>query len=245
MSNSKVVSIGVLLAMLLVFCGGVCAEEATEVVVVTGGHAYDRRPFEAMFKSFEELDCTFVALKDDSEIFEDISNWSYDVIVLYNMSQQISEKRRQHFLKLMDDGVGLVVLHHAIAAFSDWPEYRKIIGAKYWLADTVEDGIEYKKCTWEEGVDMPFHVEDAAHPIMAGIADFTLHDETYKGYTLQPDNHLLLSCNLPTSQKEVAWTRTYSNAKVCLIQPGHGPEAHSDENYRQMVRQAITWVTPE
>ena len=184
-------------------------------------------------------------MQDHSEIFEDISDWQYDVLVLYNMSQKISEKRQQNFLKLLDDGVGLVVLHHAIAAFSDWREYRKIIGAKYWLEDTVEDGVEYKKCTWKEGVDMPLHVEDATHPIMAGITDFTIHDEVYKGYDLQPDNHLLLSCGLSNSQKEIAWTRAYGHAKVCLIQPGHGPEAHGDENYRRMVRQAIAWVAPD
>ena len=80
---------------------------------------------------------------------------------------------------------------------------------------------------------------------MAGIADFTIHDEVYKGYDLQPDNHLLLSCGLPNSQKEIAWTRTYGNAKVCLIQPGHGAEAHGDKNYRQLVHQAIAWVVPE
>lgn len=231
-----------IVAVIVVFSVAVGADEKLNVLVVTGGHGYEQEPFEAMFNSFGGLNCTFVALQDHSEIFEDISDWQYDVLVLYNMSQKISEKRQQNFLKLLDDGVGLVVLHHAIAAFSDWREYRKIIGAKYWLEDTVEDGVEHKKCTWKEGVDMPLHVEDATHPIMAGIADFTIHDEVYKGYDLQPDNHLLLSCGLSNSQKEIAWTRTYGNAKVCLIQPGHGPEAHGDENYRRMVRQAIAWV---
>jgi type 1 glutamine amidotransferase len=245
MNNVNAVLVWVVLAMVIVFSGAAVAEENMNVLVVTGGHGYEQEPFEAMFKSFDGLNCTFVALKDHSEIFEDISDWRYDVLVLYNMSQKISEKRQQNFLKLLDDGVGLVVLHHAIAAFSDWREYRKIIGAKYWLEDTVEDGVEHKKCTWKEGVDMLLHVEDSTHPIMADITDFTIHDEVYKGYDLQPDNHLLLSCGLPNSQKEVGWTRTYGKAKVCLIQPGHGPEAHGNENYRRLVRQAIAWVAPE
>ena len=124
-----------IVAVIVVFSVAVGADEKLNVLVVTGGHGYEQEPFEAMFNSFGGLNCTFVALQDHSEIFEDISDWQYDVLVLYNMSQKISEKRQQNFLKLLDDGVGLVVLHHAIAAFSDWREYRKIIGAKYWLED--------------------------------------------------------------------------------------------------------------
>ena len=245
MNNRYAILLCVAVTLISLWVPGAFAAEKMNVVVVTGGHGFEAQPFEAMFNSFDGMTCTYVALEDHSEIFEDITNWHYDVIVLYNMSQKISEERQQHFLQLLDKGVGLVVLHHAIAAFKDWPEYRKIIGAKYWLDDTVEDGVKHLKCQWEEGVDMPLHVEDAAHPIMAGMEDFVIHDETYKGYDLQPDNHLLLSCNLPGSQKEVAWTRTYSNAKVCLIQPGHGPEAHADKHYRRIVRQAIEWVAPE
>jgi len=216
-----------------------------KVVVVTGGHGFEQKPFEDMFGSLHDLDCTFVALKDESEIFDDISKWPYKVIVLYNMSQAISEKRQKNFVALLGQGVGLVVLHHAIAAFSDWPEYRKIIGAKYWLKDTVEGGVKHPQCQWKEGVDMKLHIEDASHPIMMGIQDFVIHDETYKGYDLEPDNHIILSCDESGSQKEVAWTRMYGKARVCFIQPGHGAETHADNNYRRMLRQAIAWVSEE
>ena len=66
----------------------------------------------------------------------------------------------------------LVVLHHAIAAFSDWREYRKIAGAKYWLEDTVEDGVTHKKCTWKEGVDMPLHVGGCGPSCYGGNSGF-------------------------------------------------------------------------
>lgn len=242
MNKSSAITLCAIVALAIVWSSGAFAAERMKVVVVTGGHGFDEKPFKDMFESYQNLDCTFVDLKEESEIFEDISNWPYKVIVLYNMSQGISEKRRQNFIKLLDQGVGLVALHHSIAAFADWPEYRKIIGAKYWLKDTVEDGVKHPQCQWKEGVDMKMHVEDAAHPIMAGIKDFVIHDETYKGYNLEPDNHVILSCDEPGSQKEVAWTRTYRKAKVCLIQPGHGAATYAGQNYRQVVLQAIEWV---
>ncbi len=240
---TRVLVLGCVVALSpIVWSGVVIAEVALPVVVVTGGHGYEKEPFEAMFKSFEGLESVFVELEHQSEIFEDISDWPYKAVVLYNMTRDISEKRQENLIKLLEQGVGVVVLHHAIAAFPDWPEYRKIAGAKYWLEDTVENGVTHPKSQWEEGVDMRLHVEDISHPIMAGVTDFTLHDETYKGYDLEPDNHLILSCSEPGSQKEVAWTRTYRNAKICFIQPGHGSGAYNNENFRRMLRQAIQWV---
>ena len=218
------------------------AEETTKVLIVTGGHGYDEAAFEGMFRSYPSLACTFVALQDDSEVFEDISDWPYDAIVLYNMTQNISEKRRENFILLLEQGVGVVVMHHAMAAFTGWPEYRKISGVTYWLEDREEEGVLYPRTQWKIGVDMPLHVEDPNHPVMEGVQDFTVHDETYKGYRLEPGNHLLLSCSEARSQQEVAWTRTYANARVCTIQPGHGPSVFEDANYRRMVMQAIEWV---
>lgn len=240
--SSFVVLLPVFCASLLLCAGAAVAAEKLEVLVVVGGHGYEEKAFQEMFDSFGHLNCTRVELSDESEIFEDISTWSHPVIVLYNMTQKISEKRRQNFLSLLDKGVGLVVLHHAMANYPDWPEYRKIIGAKYWLEDTAEKGVTHVKSQWKEGVDMPLHVEDSTHPILAGVQDFVLHDETYKGYDLEPDNHLLLSCSAPTSQREVAWTRTYGKAKVCCIQPGHGAAAYGHAHYRRMVAQAIKWA---
>jgi len=221
------------------------AEKRLRVLVVTGGHSFDQAPFEGMFKEEASLECVFLALQDESEVFEDISNWSYDVLVLYNMTQEIPAQRRRHFLDLLEQGLGLVVLHHGMAAFNEWPEYRKIIGAAYRLTDTEEEGVLYRKTQWKIGVEMPMHVEDPSHPIIAGVQDFAILDETYKGYDLEPDNQLLLSCGEPRSQHEVAWARRYGNAKVCTIQPGHGPTVFSDENYRRMVIQALRWVAPE
>ena len=82
-----------------------------KVAVLTGGHDFERKPFFEMFDSFKDVKWTEVQLKDHSEIFEDISNWDYDVIVLYNMTQNISPKRQDNFARLMQErGVGLVGL---------------------------------------------------------------------------------------------------------------------------------------
>ncbi len=218
------------------------AESPVKALVITGGHGFEAEPFDTMLKALPGVQSTHVDIQDDGKIFEDAPNWSYDVIVLYNMGQQISDKSKKNFLALLDKGVGLVVMHHAIAAFNEWPEYWKIIGTHYYLKNFMEKGKEHAQSTWKEGVDYTLTPADKDHPIMKGVAQFTVHDETYAGFTTEPDNHVVLNASGPTTQPDYAWCRTYKNANVFYIMPGHGPTIFANENYRKVVDQAILWA---
>lgn len=212
------------------------------IAVVTGGHDFDEVPFLELFKSLDGVDFVHLPQKDDSEFLENIENWPYDVIVLYNMSRNISETRRENLLKLLDKGVGLVVLHHAIANYPDWPEYKEIIGAAYFLEDSEYKGAKRPRSEYTHDAEMPIHVENTTHPVTQGVSDFTVTDETYRKWLYLPGSELLLSTTHLESNREIAWVRQARNARVCFIQLGHGPQAFGDENYRRLVRQAITWT---
>ena len=237
-----------ILTAVLLLCS--CAKEAAniydqsfpvKVAVITGGHDFDGDEFFRIFDSFRNIEYVHLPQKDDSEIFEDISDWGYDVIVLYNMSQEISPKRQKNFVKLLNKGVGLIALHHSNGAFQGWPEFRKIIGVKFYLDDSVENGVSHKKSDYREGVDMPVSVENKRHPITKNLKSFTIHDETYKNCIIEPDNNVLLTTDEPSSDKSICWTRKYGNSKVVYIQPGHGLEAYNNESYRILVANAIKW----
>ena len=242
-----------LVGVLLLLIGYVCScsrfqqqpvrkqQGKIKVVVVTAGHGFKKEPFFAMFDSFSDIEYTSVHLQDDSEIFEDISNWDYDVMVLFNMTQEISPKRRQNFVKLLERGVGVVALHHSIGAFQQWPEYRKIIGGKYYLNDLVEDGIERKASKYKHDLNFTIQVKDREHPITRGMNDFTIFDETYKNQVFEQDNHVLLTTDHPTSDESLCWVRRYGRAKICYIQMGHGPDAYANDSYRRLVARAIRW----
>lgn len=228
-------------------CPGASAEEAAapakiRVAVLTGGHGYDEEPFVKLFEGHDGIECTQVRLKDHSEIFEDVADFPYDVLVFYNMTQQISDKRRENFLKLMDQGVGVVALHHCIAAYTGWPEFRKIIGGIFLLEDTEENGVVVKKSGYQHGLDVEVKVADKQHPITEGMSDFTIHDETYNKQLFEPDNHVLLTTDNPASDKPLAWVREYRKARVFYMQMGHGPHAFVDANYRLLVSRGIRWV---
>jgi len=215
---------------------------ALKVAVVTGGHAFDENAFLDLFKGHPDLVRTHIALQDDSEVFEDIGQWPYDVLVLFNMTQKISEQRRANFLKLLDQGVGVVALHHCMGAFLAWPEFRHIIGAKYYRTKGEDDGVAHEALTYQHGVDFTIHIADEDHPVTRGLSDFEVHDETYKNCWFAQDNHVLLTTDHASSDKTVAWTRTYRNARVVYMEMGHGPSIYANENYRRLVAQSIRWV---
>ncbi|MHC4352288.1 MAG: family 16 glycoside hydrolase [Planctomycetota bacterium] len=216
--------------------------EKLKVVVITGGHGFEHDPFFEMFDAMKTIDNVEAVQKDHSELFEDISGWDYDVIVFYNMTQKISPKRRKNFVRLLGRGVGVVALHHTMGAYQEWPEFKKIIGTKYYLQDAVEDGVTHGKGSFKHDVDIRVHVANRNHPITRGIRDFTIHDETYKNCWFDEKNQVLLTTDHPTSDETIGWVRRFRKAKVCTIQLGHDSKAYADSNYSRLVERAILWT---
>jgi len=249
--NGKTTLVGILLASIALICSChwfaerlSCTHERKgkiKVVVVTGGHEFEQKPFLSLFEGYGDIEYVEVRQEDESEIFEDISEWDYDVMVLFNMTQGISEKRQKNFIKLLERGVGVLAMHHSIGSFQQWPEYRRIIGAKYYLTATVENGVEYEPGSYEHDVDFEVHIKDTAHAVTQGLRDFLIHDETYKNCVFEADNRVLLTASHPTSDEPLCWVRSYGKAKVCYIQIGHGPSVYANPSYRRLVVQAIRW----
>ncbi len=240
----------VVVAMVAVFgmwSAQVSAQEkglrSLQVVVVTGGHDYDKKAFPDLFKGHEGVQFAYFEQKT-GELFEDISAWKYDVIVLYNMNKQISPKQQENFLKLLNKGVGVVALHHCIAAWPQWTQWSRIIGGRYFEQPGKFAGKDYPGSTYLHDVKVKVKVEAVNHPITAGVKDFELMDETYRGQWVDPDATLLLSTTEKTSDTQLAWAKTSAKARVVYIQLGHGPQAFQDANYKKLLNNAIRWTAP-
>jgi type 1 glutamine amidotransferase len=234
----KCFSPATILALSILFAGVVWAEDAPkkagptkkiQVLVLVGGHGFPEKPFHQLFNSFPDMKCTFVEEKVGGEAFDNIDHWPYDAIVLYNHNKNPSEKRRQNFLKLMDRGVGLVVLHHGLHAYRDWPEFQKMTGLTSFVSQAKDD------------VAFTIHVEDPQHPIVKGLRDFTVKEETYKGHRIDPRMHVLLTTREPTNYRALAWVHTYRNAPVCCLQLGHGESIYGQKEFRTILGNAIRW----
>lgn len=212
------------------------------VLVITGGHDFEREPFFKLFQDNPDISYRAVEHPNAQALFKPEAAKGYDVLVLYDMHQEISEEAKADFLARLQEGKGLVVLHHAIADYQQWPEYARVIGARYYLEKTVVDGVEKARSTYQHGVHFTIHVADPNHPVTQGVKDFEIHDETYNLFDVAGDCHILLTTDEPQSNKVIGWTRAYGKARVVYLQSGHDHFAYENPNYRQILRQAIRWT---
>ena len=221
------------------------AEESSSnirVLIISGGHAFEHDQFFKLFQDNAEI--TFKAAEHPNALalLRPESAKQFDVLVTYDYWQDISEEAKTDFLDWLKQGKGLLVLHHAIASYQEWPEYRKIIGARYYLKKMVVDGVEKPRSAFKHGVHFRIHVADPDHPVTRGVKDFDMHDEVYKWFDVAPESHPLLTTDEPESNKVIGWSKTYESARVVYLQSGHDHFAYENPNYQQLVKQAIRWV---
>jgi type 1 glutamine amidotransferase len=219
------------------------AADKLKVLVITGGHGFEKAPF---FKVFEDNpDITFTHAehsKTNAGAYDRDDLLTYDVVVLYDMPKEITEAQKKNFLSLFKKGVGLVVLHHALVSYPNWPEYEKIIGGHYDEPNPKKPGTVTESAGYQHDVDVPVVIVATNHPVTAGLKDFTINDEIYWGFRTRPDVTPLITTTHPKSGKPLGWTLTERKSRVVYLQLGHGPSAHNDPNYRKLVAQSIQWV---
>ena len=217
-------------------------EGKIRVLVVTGGHDFEKEPFFKLFKDNADITCQAVEHPKAYALLTADAAKQWDVMVCYDMHQGITDAAKADFVARLKEGKGLVVLHHAIADYQAWPEYTTIIGAHYYLAATNINGVAKLRSAYKHGVDFKIHVADTQHPVTLGVKDFDIHDETYKWFDVAPECHPLLTTDEPESNKIIAWAKTYEGARVVYMQCGHDHFAYENPNYQQILKQAIRWT---
>ena len=213
-----------------------------KVLLITGGHGFEQGPFFKVFNDNPAITVTAAEhAKTSATAYEREDLLKHDVVVLYDMPMVITEKQKAAFLSLFEHGIGVVVLHHALVSFQDWPEYEQIIGGRYPKPPNgqpqVTDAVGYQH---DEQVPVTIVAKD--HPITAGLSDFTIHDEIYWGFRVGKDVTPLLSTTHAKSGKPLAWTRQQGKSRLVYLQLGHDHKAWENPNYPELVARSIRWV---
>jgi type 1 glutamine amidotransferase len=204
--------------------------QGPRLLVVTGGH-----PHEPSFYSvFEGYDWNH-EFRLDNAFKRDVRK-QYDVLVLYNMEQEMAEGARRNLQAFVESGKGVVVLHHAICSFNDWDWYRDLVGARYQIKG--REGV--KASSYTHDIDLTV-VPAVKHPVLARIPEFHIMDEGYKDKWVSPDIQPLLTTVHEKSDRDVAWISPYTKARVAVLQLGHDHMAYENPFYRALLRNAISW----
>jgi type 1 glutamine amidotransferase len=213
------------------------------IVVITGGHDYKAEQFNQMLASLgENITYKVAELPGAYSLFLPENRNKYDVLVLYHMWQEITPEQAKTFADLIWEGKPLVVLHHSICAYDDWPEYFNIIGGKYFHKPTTINGKEYPVCSYIHDLHFKVKIVNSKHPVTKGVKDFEIFDETYKGFYVEEGVTPLLMTDEPSSTPIIGWAKKYGKARVVTLQSGHDVPTFENPNYRKLLKQSIEWV---
>lgn len=241
--KTKLYAIFIFIVFVVVCSSGIPPRKPIRILVVTGGHDYNIEKFNVMLGSLgkniqyqvEELPGAYVMFLPENRD-------KYDVLVFYHMWQEITKEQENTLADCISKGKPLVVLHHSICAYDDWPEYTSIIGGKYFHKPTIINGVEYPVSSYIHDLHFNIKIVDPNNPVTKGLSDFKIFDETYKGCYVSKDVTQLLTTDEPTSTPVIGWTKTYGRARIVTLQSGHDVPTFENPDFIKLLKQAIEWV---
>ena len=218
-------------------------KEPIRILVITGGHDYPKEQFNQMLAALgDNITYRTAELPAAYDMFLPQNRSKYDVLVFYHMWQEITDEQARNFSECIRDGKPLVVLHHSICAYDNWPEYFNIIGGKYFHKPTIINGKEYQACSYIHDVHFKVKIVDKSNPVTKGVKDFDIFDETYKGFYVEEGVTPLLKTDDPSSNPVIGWSKKYGKSRIVTLQSGHDVPTFINPDFRKLLRQSIEWV---
>lgn len=209
------------------------------ILIVTGGHDFDKKSFFEMFDSFKNISYKELTHPEAYQQLAQIDPASFDAVVFYDMPPSIKEEEKNVFNTLVKEGKGLLFLHHSLCSMQDWNEYKLFTGGKYYEKKKDET---FGASSYQHDVRFRIHIVDQSNPVTRGIRDFEILDEVYGNLEVLPNVHPLLSTDNPKSNKLIGWTLKKEKSRIVYIEPGHDKNAYFNPSYQQLIRQAIVYV---
>lgn len=140
----------------------------------------------------------------------------------------MTDAQQQAIWDFVERGGGFLALHNAHTAFPPGGLYYKIFGGDF--------GGHPKPYTFT------IRVENANHPITAGVEDYEIFDEHHMSkYFLDQDHLLLRSIARDNAQAPAGWWRELGKGRFCYLTPGHTPEALNHPMTQRLIRNAMRW----
>lgn len=210
-----------------------------KLAVVTGGHPYDVPNFHRLFRAIGDGMNVYIQHMDDFAASPAEVRQRYDVVLFYLMLMKgpsnegnpwYAGKPLTALEELGQTAQGIVMLHHAILAY---PEF------DVWHALT---GISERSFGYHIGETVIAHITEPDHPIVNGLHDWTMTDETYTMAEPDMDSRVLLTYDHLKSMRAIAWTREYGKARVFNYQAGHDNATWQDQNFRAVLQRGIVWA---
>jgi uncharacterized protein len=252
-----------------------------QCLVAVRGHPFDRTTFDALFQSMEGISATMVDQPAAALLMNPEGMRGFDALVLYDMPgldftgaagpltfHEPDAALKTGFRALLEQGKGVVALHHALAGWPTWDDYGDWLGGRFLYRSAPVRGETRRDSGYKHDVAYDAHVI-AGHPVTVGLpATFPMTDELYLAEIFEDDVTPLLRSSAPficdhfwsadravqghmfdnqgwdhpAGSNLIGWAKQALNSRLVYLQPGDGPSAYDNPYYRQLVENAIRWV---
>lgn len=250
-------------------------------LVAVRGHPFDRTSFDALFQPMDGISATMVDQPAAALLMNPEGMRDFDALLLYDMPGldftvgegapayvEPDERLKQGFRALLEQGKGVVALHHALAGWPTWDEYGEWLGGRFLYHPGRVRGRERLDSGYAHDVSYEGIVE-GEHAVTAGLpARFPITDEPYLAEVFEDDVTPLLRSSAgftrddfwsaelavrgrmydregwdhPSGSNLIGWAKQAINSRLVYLQPGDGPSAYTNPHYRRLIENAIRWV---
>ncbi|MFW2851841.1 ThuA domain-containing protein [Sphingomonas sp. TX0543] len=255
---------------------------AIRLLVAVRGHPFDRNAFAALFDDMPGIAATFVDQPAAAHMMRPDLIEAFDALVLYDMPglDFVAEPRAapvspppgfvENFTAMLDRGIGVLALHHALAGWPGWPEYGELLGGTFLYRSGILRGQQRADSGYRHQVDYTAEVVTPDHPVLADIpATFPMVDELYLGEVFEDDvvpllraRHAFARDNFysataaiegrmfsnegwehPDGSNLIGWAKRARNSPLVYLQPGDDKVTYDNPVYRKLVENAVRWVS--
>ncbi|MFU7527224.1 ThuA domain-containing protein [Qipengyuania sp. ASV99] len=160
------------------------------LLVLSGGHAYEREPFAELLASVSDWDITHLMHPKAEDAVAGGAARDADAVLFYDMggytfadnwvtSRPPSAAFRRAIIERFASGRGAVAMHHALAGWADWPEWHEMLGGRFLYTPGQVRGEAMLDSGYRHDVQYTAQVA-ADHPVTAGLpGQFPVCDELY------------------------------------------------------------------
>ena len=243
-----------LVAVLLAFgfanaFSGSPGDEKRILIYTKNGEGYVHENIAASVAALEKI-CAGegfeTEVSEDPAVFTPENLKRYDALVFSNSNNEgfDTEEQKKAFQAYIRGGGGFMAIHSANATEREWPWYWAMVGGKF-----------IRHAPHQE---FDVVLTDGDHPSTAHLPErWTIKDECYYSFQLNPDIHVLLSADMTTIQDEgkdeypgetfgqlfpLAWCHEFEGGRQFYTALGHDPWFYEDPLFVEHLRGGLLWV---
>lgn len=224
-------------------------DEKRVLIYTKNGEGYVHDNIAASVAALEKIcaeEGILTDVSDQPSVFTNENLAQYDAIVFSNTNNKgfDNQAQKKAFQEYIRSGGGFAAIHSANATARDWPWYWAMVGGKF-----------IRHAPHQE---FDVLVTDPNHPSTAHLpARWTIKDECYYSFQLNPDIHVLLSADMTTvedkgkdeypgetfgQQFPLCWCHQFEGGRQWYTALGHDPWFYEDPLFVEHLKGGLLWI---